>query len=229
MLRKEWDRKDFKVFGSVFGRKTLLALYRLINKGVFDRMYGELFSGKEANIFFAECDGEPLILKIYRIETADFNNMLPYVAGDPRFDVPKNKRKMVYEWTGKEYKNLMRFSNAGVRVPRPIAFHDNILAMEFVGDNAPAPTVRVMPPKKPQEFYDALVTDISLGLEKARLVHADLSEYNVLNFGVPVIIDCGQAVDRRHPRAKEFFERDVKNINSFFKKRCLTREIEWIS
>ncbi len=34
----------------------------------------------------------------------------------------------------------------------------------------------------------------------------------------PVFIDAGQAVVLEHPRAKEFLERDVKNILNFFKK-----------
>lgn len=229
MLRKQWDQKDFKVFGSVFGRKTLFALNRLMNKGLFNKVNGEIFSGKEANIFVAEGINGPLVLKIYRIETADFSNMLTYVAGDPRFETPKNKRKMVYEWTKKEYKNLHRFENAGIRVPKPIAFHDNILVMEYIGDEHPALPLRRDLPKNPQEMYDKLVEYMLTAKTEAKLVHADLSEYNILNYhGKPVIIDCGQSVDICHPRAKDYFERDVKNINRFFKNRCLIKEISWI-
>ncbi len=230
MLDKEWEKRDFKVFGSVFGRKTLLSLYRLIHKGAFDSMRGELFSGKEANIFLARREEEPVILKIYRIETADFQKMAPYIAGDPRFDLPSNKRKMVYEWAKKEFRNLHRFSEAGVRVPQPIAFLENILVMEFIGADSPALPIKRDPPERPQEMYDKIISYVELGLDEARLVHADLSEYNVLNFGEePVLIDCGQSVDVRHPHAREFFERDVKNINSFFKGRCSVKEVEWSS
>ena len=39
-----------------------------------------------------------------------------------------------------------------------------------------------------------------------------------------IIFDFGSAVDIRHPIAKEFLERDIKNITKFFVKRGLTVE-----
>jgi RIO kinase 1 len=54
---------------------------------------------------------------------------------------------------------------------------------------------------------------------EAKIVHADLSEYNLLNNGEElVIIDCGQAVSTLHPKAQEFFERDVLNLSKWFSK-----------
>jgi RIO kinase 1 len=49
------------------------------------------------------------------------------------------------------------------------------------------------------------------------LVHADLSEYNVMVWEEKSwIIDVSQAVDLGHPRAREFLERDLANIHRFF-------------
>lgn len=42
--------------------------------------------------------------------------------------------------------------------------------------------------------------------------------------GKLIIFDFGSAVDIRHPNAKEFLERDIKNITKFFIKRGLTVE-----
>ena len=39
-----------------------------------------------------------------------------------------------------------------------------------------------------------------------------------------LIFDFGSAVDIRHPNAKEFLERNIKNITKFFVKRGLTVE-----
>ena len=48
---------------------------------------------------------------------------------------------------------------------------------------------------------------------RATLVHADLSEYNVLYYQAqPVLIDVGQAVTIEHPHAKEFLVRDVERV-----------------
>ena len=56
-------------------------------------------------------------------------------------------------------------------------------------------------------------------VQKAELVHGDLSQYNILNnSGELVIIDCGQAVLTSHPKAEEFFERDVRNMATYFQK-----------
>ncbi len=52
-----------------------------------------------------------------------------------------------------------------------------------------------------------------------RLVHADLSEYNVLyHNGEPHIIDVGQAVDTQHQRAREYLYNDCRHITDFFQK-----------
>jgi serine/threonine-protein kinase RIO1 len=52
----------------------------------------------------------------------------------------------------------------------------------------------------------------------ARIVHGDLSEYNILvaESGRFVIIDWPQSVARNDPAAKTLLERDVTNIVEFF-------------
>jgi len=54
---------------------------------------------------------------------------------------------------------------------------------------------------------------------KCRLVHADLSEYNILyHDGSIVVIDVSQAVDRDHCNAMEFLRNDCSNITGMTKK-----------
>jgi serine/threonine-protein kinase RIO1 len=51
----------------------------------------------------------------------------------------------------------------------------------------------------------------------ARLVHGDLSEYNVVVAnGRPFLIDVSQAVVLDHPSAKEYLRRDALNLTRFF-------------
>jgi len=38
-------------------------------------------------------------------------------------------------WAEKEMRNLKRLENEGVRCPRPIEVRENVLAMEFLGDD----------------------------------------------------------------------------------------------
>jgi RIO kinase 1 len=60
---------------------------------------------------------------------------------------------------------------------------------------------------------------------QCKLVHADLSEYNVLyHEGHLYIIDVSQSVEHDHPSAFDFLRSDIKNVEDFFSKmgtRCL--------
>lgn len=70
-------------------------------------------------------------------------------------------------------------------------------------------------------FYDQIIENMRRMYVRASLVHADLSEYNILidiENEEAVIIDVGQAVTLNHPNAREFLTRDIENIKRFFKK-----------
>jgi RIO kinase 1 len=59
---------------------------------------------------------------------------------------------------------------------------------------------------------------------EAELVHADLSEYNILYSDRPYVIDMGQAVTLDHPKARAFLVRDIANVNRYFGHLCSVRE-----
>ncbi len=70
-----------------------------------------------------------------------------------------------------------------------------------------------------KNIFDIIVEYMRLLYKKANLVHADLSEYNILidpNNLTPIFIDMGQSVTLEHPNAREFLYRDVQNILRFF-------------
>jgi RIO kinase 1 len=53
----------------------------------------------------------------------------------------------------------------------------------------------------------------------AKLVHADLSEYNLLYLDKQVyVIDVSQSVEQDHPNAYKFLEMDCRNVNNWFRK-----------
>jgi len=110
--------------------------------------------------------------------------------------------------------------DAGTRVPRPERVLDNVLVMEYIGDETqPAPTLREVALDDPTSTYEDVVANM-LAIRKSELVHADLSEYNLLHWdGRVVVIDVGQAVPLDHPRAGDWFKRDVSNIARFFHRR----------
>ncbi len=217
------DSDDLKVKGDVFDTRTLMNLYALASKGVIDALGGEISTGKEANLFYAIREGQELVIKIYRITTSNFQAMQDYMHGDPRFgNIKGTKRAVISAWTRKEFRNLKRAEEAGVRVPHPIATRDNILIMELIGEkDNPAPQLRNVDLEldEAKRIFNKLSDYISLLYNKADLVHADFSEFNVLYDGEPVVIDMGQSVTLEHPMASKFLARDVTNIARYFEKK----------
>ena len=90
--------------------------------------------------------------------------------------------------------------------------------MEYVGtEERAAPEVRQVKLEDPLAFFDQVMEAASVLLNKAHLVHGDLSEYNILvRDDSPVIIDMGQAMMERHGRAKELLDRDCRNLARYF-------------
>ena len=93
--------------------------------------------------------------------------------------------------------------------------------MEFIGDETgPCPQLRDVVLEDPTDTYDEVISFIIDGWQEAHLVHGDLSEYNILmQDGQPIMIDVGQAMTTDHYNARELLERDIRNINAFFRKR----------
>ncbi len=209
--------------GEVFDRKTLMTIYDLMTSGYIDTVHYPISTGKEGNVFYVtDADGDEFALKIFRTSTSTFKRVAKYVEGDPRFrGVCGNRWKMIYAWVNKEFKNLDRYCEAGIPVPEPVTFDKNCLLMEFVGDESgPSPQLKDTVLDDPTDTYEEVISFIIDGWQEAHLVHGDLSEYNILmKDGEPIMIDVGQAMTSDHYNAKELLERDIKNINRFFRNR----------
>lgn len=217
------DSDDLQVLESVFDTRTLMNLYNLASKGVIDALGGSVSTGKEANIFYAIQGSKDLAIKIYRVTTSNFKAMQDYLHGDPRFgSVRGTRRAIVSAWAKKEFRNLKRAEEVGVRVPHVYDMKENMLIMELVGKREnPAPPLKniELDPEEAKRVFDKIVEYISLLYNKAGLVHSDLSEFNVLYDGEPVIIDMGQSVTLDHPMSRKFLERDITNIVRYFQKK----------
>jgi len=223
------SKEKWKVWGNVFDEFTLRTLFKLASQGHFEQLLSPIFVGKESNVFTAKKGLDKVIVKIYRLETCDFNKMYDYIKYDPRYiNLKKQKRKIVFAWTQREYRNLIKARNAGVNVPKPIAFLNNVLILEFIGNKQPSPRLKDNLPENQKKFFDKVIKNMQK-LYKSGLVHADLSQFNILNYNDdPVFIDFSQCTPINNPRAEEFLERDVKNISNFFKKIGLKIDAEKI-
>ncbi len=228
------EGKDRRTEGEVFDHHTLMTLHKMLLHGVLKSLDFPVSTGKEANVFRGTTPTGGLVaVKIYRVNTSTFKHVLQYIQGDERFEnVKGDKRALVHAWAQKEFRNLARMREAGLDVPEPIRVLNNVLVTEYIGDEESAcPKLKDLGRldlHQAERFWQKLRDDYATLYNEAGLVHADLSEYNILvedaddlEAANPRIIDVGQAVLRTHPMGWEFLARDAKNLTGFFKRQRL--------
>lgn len=221
--RLENDEK-YKSYKDVFDSTTGETLFRLAAKRKFSRLESPIKIGKESNIFSAIADiggkKERVAIKIYRILECNFKRMSTYLSMDERFRSTSNRRSVVLTWAKREYRNLFKAYKAGVSVPKPLSLYNNVLIMEFIGEKDPEKQPEAAPLIKhycenPKEMFEKTLKNIKLLYHKAKLVHGDLSEYNILNLNdSPILIDLSHATPVRD--AQELFKKDIYNVCKFF-------------
>ena len=223
-------REKFKTYGNVFDEHTINLLFKLSTQGYFEELASAVSMGKEANIFTAiRKDGSHIIVKIYRLENCNFNEMFNYIKTDPRYAHLKGKkRKIIFEWVKREFRNLTKSRDAGVRVPTPIFFKDNVILMSLVGEQDDvAPQAKNVAVDDPEEFVNDLLNQMKIMYQKAKLVHADLSMYNILvHDQKPVLIDMSQTTAFDDPHAREYLIRDIKNVAFFARRAGIDLDVE---
>ena len=104
------------------------------------------------------------------------------------------------------------------RVPEVVVLKKHVLLMSFIGqEGRPAPKLKEAAERMSQaELENAYqqVVDMMMTLYSVcHLVHADLSEYNILWWQKEAwFIDVSQAVEPIHPSGLDFLLRDCTNI-----------------
>uniref|UniRef100_A0A672SKY3 Serine/threonine-protein kinase RIO1 n=1 Tax=Sinocyclocheilus grahami TaxID=75366 RepID=A0A672SKY3_SINGR len=220
------DKSDRATVEQVLDPRTRMILFKMLSRGVFSEINGCISTGKEANVYHATtAKGESRAIKIYKTSILLFKDRDKYVSGEFRFRhgyCKGNPRKMVRTWAEKEMRNLIRLQTAQIPSPEPIMLRSHVLVMSFIGrDDMPAPLLKnaVLSESKSRELYLQIIQNMRIMYNDARLVHADLSEFNMLyHNGDAYIIDVSQSVEHDHPHALEFLRKDCSNVNDFFQK-----------
>jgi RIO kinase 1 len=236
--RRTRDKSDRATAEQVLDPKTRLILFQMIQKGAVSEIYGTISTGKEANVYHAVSrshDGDDtethIAIKVYKTSILIFKDREKYVSGEFRFRSGLKKsdnRAMVKVWAEKEMRNLKRIHASRIPCPEPLYLRRHVLGMSLVGDGKRG---KAAPRLKDVEFaenaemrwrqtYIAVLAYMRTMLQICRLVHADLSEYNILyHDNKPWIIDVSQSVEGDHPKSLDFLRMDVKNVNDFFRRK----------
>ena len=220
------DKADRATVEQVLDPRTRMILFKILNKGVICEINGCISTGKEANVYHsANADGDERAVKVYKTSILTFKDRDRYVTGEFRFRhgyCKHNPRKMVKTWAEKEMRNLTRMHQANIPCPEPIILRSHVLVMGFIGtDGWPAPLLKdvTLSESKARELYLQCIQIVRNIYWKCRLVHADLSEFNMLYQADKLyVIDVSQSVEHDHPHALDFLRKDCTNVTDFFKK-----------
>lgn len=207
-------------------------LQSLVEEGIIDSVVRQLMSGKEAMVFVVRCGEDVRCAKVFKEATQrSFRQAVDYTE-NRRVKNTRQARAMAKgtkygresqeaAWQSAEVDALYRLAHAGVRVPKPYNFFEGVLLMELItdehGDAAPRLNDSQFTPEQAVWAHDILIQQV-VRMLCAGIVHADLSEFNILMAADgPVIIDLPQAVDAAgNNHAERMLKRDVNNLRIFF-------------
>ncbi|NHJ46940.1 MAG: hypothetical protein FK733_04050 [Asgard group archaeon] len=189
---------------------------------VISDLVAEVNSGKEATIYIAHLHNAPLIVKLFRLQLTSHNKQKRRKTGNPL--------TRATSYANREYYLMSVAFRAGLNVPTPAMNINNIILMQFIGEDwQPAPQLRNVNLTEPGEMLDEIIEELKLMYQKARIIHGDFSEYNILvHNNKPVTIDFPQAIDMsllgnrseaRIHRNLEVLRKDIQIILDHFDKK----------
>ncbi|KAI9890170.1 MAG: protein kinase rio1 [Vezdaea aestivalis] len=241
------DKADRATVEQVLDPRTRTILLKLVRRGVLERVEGCISTGKEGGVYYGVRgpgdvkvgrpegssveemvgEGDAVAVKIYKTSILSYKTRAQYVDGSKRFQGGWRRGSnwaSVKVWAEKEMRNLRRLETGGVRAPRTVLLKSHVLVMEFVGEEGKAAPRLLDLRSEDDAFWIGVYVQV-MGIMRrmfrvCKLVHADLSEYNLLWAGEQVwVIDVGQSVEQDHPKALEFLRVDLRNMTAFFGKR----------
>ncbi|KJE97310.1 Atypical/RIO protein kinase [Capsaspora owczarzaki ATCC 30864] len=237
--QRQHGRQDHSTHALVMDSRTRMIIYKMVNNGSLLEVNGVISTGKEAAVYHAFGNPEPdedapdavampaeVAIKIFKTTLNEFRNRKDYMEDDFRFQdkhSKQNPRKVIKLWAEKETHNLAKLAAAGINCPEVVVLRQHLLVMTFLGeDGVPAPKLKEarLESAALEACYDQVVDMMTRMYNVCHLVHADLSEYNILFWqDEPYFIDLSQAVDTMHPQALLFLLRDCENVTRFFAQR----------
>jgi RIO kinase 2 len=195
-----------------------LAINALVKANILEAFGKPLGVGKEADVYDALTpNNQRIAVKFHRLGRTSFRQtrrVRGYVAERHQISWLYQSRLAAE----KEHQALKLLYPHGVAVPKPIHQNRHVIAMSMIEGTELAEQKELPnPPKTLKE----ILRNIRKAYVNAGVIHADLSEYNVLikPTGHVLIIDWPQYVTPEHPNAEFLLKRDIKNLVHFFQRK----------
>ncbi len=205
-----------KVYGHVFDDETERNVLKLKSDGYISELLGPIGTGKEAYVFYShDQHNNTVAVKIHRHHIGAFKQIPTYLR--LRGTGSRGYIKRIDDWTRYEFNFMSRAFNVGVSVPEPMRNYKNIIVMAFIGEDDVPAKPAVQDRNFEVDSWYKKITDVIVLLGRRRIIHGDLSPYNILNLkGNPFFIDFSQALKLSN-MTLPYLVRDITTINSWFK------------
>jgi RIO kinase 2 len=194
-----------------------LAINALVKANVLEAFGKPLGVGKEADVYDAlNPKGERIAVKFHRLGRISFRQIIRR-----RSYSTERSASWLYQSrlaAEREYQALQLLFPCRVAVPEPISQNRHVVAMGIIEGAELAEQKHL---SRPERILREILRNIRMAYLQAGLIHADLSEYNIIvkpNRHI-LVIDWPQYVTKEHPNAEELLARDVQNILKYFKRK----------
>ena len=197
-----------------------LAINALVKANVLEAFGKSLGVGKEADVYGALAPkNKQVAVKFQRLGRISFRQT-------------QRKRGYTKEHAGwlfqsrlaaeKEIDALRILHSRGVAVPEPISQNRHVIVMGMIEGKMLAELRTI---RKPERTLKEILRNIRKAYLKAGLIHADLSEYNIIikPDAHILIIDWPQYITKEHPNAELLLARDIKNTLQYFSRKRMLK------
>jgi len=211
------DGKKYDGYRMTYHGYDFLALRALVMRGSITGVGRRLGVGKESDVHFCQGpNGEVLALKLHRLGRISFR------AIKEKRDYLQHRTHASWMYMArlaalKEYAYMKALKDEGFPVPTPVDQNRHCVLMSFLDAK---PMINFRSFNRPEQLLEKLMR-LLVRLGRAGIVHGDFNEFNLMidRDERVTLIDFPQIVHLAHVNAEELFDRDVRSICEFFRKK----------
>jgi RIO kinase 2 len=193
-----------------------LAINALVKAGIIESFGQSLGVGKEADVYDAlNAESKRIAVKFHRLGRISFRQTRRTRGYTREHSTWLFQSHIAAE---KEFQAMKLAYDNGVSVPEPISQNRHVVAMGMIEG---AQLSKYKDVGNPEKVLKEILLNLRKAYLKAHLIHADISEYNIIlrPDGHILIIDWPQAVKTDHANSAELLDRDIKNVLTFFSRK----------